>query len=785
MRVYRLRIRNTADDAWEHTFTTEIAKPPQVGQQTVRPLQGRTESRPWIIELVDASEAVTDVLVDANDRYDLLRRKADVSYADDGGAYTVLATGRISDISLAPNQALYRIELHDERLIERNSEIFTYSDTTKVWPPGTTLTGGYWAHRNEIRIKATHEAYSAPIASLRLDNHYQNHWPPGVRAAINDDVKGGKTTVTASGTPDAAGNGSFNYLRCRADGADYEVMGFAYTNDQGEDPSSFPVGSEPAHDDNMLFVFVHDSANALSGLSNDEIYLYFPEATDDEGNPTGYAPTEDVPLHVEGQPFVMLQAIYDGVYGGQVVAYDSTAMTALQTDDRFPPNAGWRITKGPQNMAKWVEENIYRPFWTVPLIGPDGEVVPTPLLLTDATEVPNVDVLTALTAANVSAPVTWSLESREQVTRTVFNVALKKTKSAVDGSGIKSDYDGALDRYEDRLYAHKVEDDVRIGTTGAHVVELDYPVVYTTTQPGATTGTVQWLDAFAWEWLDRLADGALYYTADVLSTVTEGVGDWLVLDADTLKIPNKDTRAGDRVVQVISRTEKTVGARLQLLDGGPKLQPLNTPTAAVAQNANDPKHTLRITVTGLDSGARAQIQMARSDTTPNDGDWWSVDATTDASLDVGGLRSGTKYYVRCRAIADHRIGSAWSTPSSATTQSLSPPTAVYCSATNTVIYTSWTNGEAGENTQVYFDTVSTFATTATHFETFVAGTTECNVEGLATTTLYWVFVRHIDEYGGVSATDSDSATTGSTSTLAAPDGITIISGSDVGTYTAP
>ena len=67
MRVYRLRIRDAADTTWETTFTTEHGEPPKVGMQTVRPLDGKTESRPWIIELVDASEAVTDVLADADD----------------------------------------------------------------------------------------------------------------------------------------------------------------------------------------------------------------------------------------------------------------------------------------------------------------------------------------------------------------------------------------------------------------------------------------------------------------------------------------------------------------------------------------------------------------------------------------------------------------------------------------------------------------------------------------------------------------------------------------------
>ena len=75
MRAYRLRIRNAADDAWEHTFTA-FFKSPQVGGQRVYPLQGKTTSKPWICEIVDDSEDLTGALAESIDthwRYTLLQ----------------------------------------------------------------------------------------------------------------------------------------------------------------------------------------------------------------------------------------------------------------------------------------------------------------------------------------------------------------------------------------------------------------------------------------------------------------------------------------------------------------------------------------------------------------------------------------------------------------------------------------------------------------------------------------------------------------------------------------
>lgn len=801
MRVYRLRIRNAADSAWEYTFTNFV-KPPTLIAQRVYPLDGKTTSKPGICEL-EADSTFIAALADADDRYALSSRIADISYADDGGSFTVLSTGRVASIKLAANRASATVELHDERLIERTTSIFTYSDTTRVWLPGVSMWGGYWGRINMgggfRTLTVSYNARSAPVTSLILNGNNVASWPRSVQEAINDDVKPGLSHLSSG----SVSEGSFNYLRLYVnDGVnnkDYEVVGFAYTNDAADSPSTVTVGTRPAQDDNMLAIFVYDPVPELSGVSLDQAWLHFPKATDDDGLYVGYAPTEDVPLHVEGQPFEILQAIYDGDYGGRSVKYDATQMTALQSDSRFPPNIGIRVTKGPQNMAAWVEEHIYKPFLTVPLINGSGEVVPTPLLLTDADEIGDVDNLTLLDASNVTAPPEWDYAPRDQITKVVFRAQHRALRPGFFGSGdvVNPNYAGALDRWEDRevVYTHKARED----EYGIHTHELDIWPVYEpeAVEPDPTTGrrpenaegTEQFAEAWAPEWLDRFADAPVWYSVEVLPSVTEGVGEWVALDCAELQLPNAyaGDRSGKRVVQIVTRQETVTGAHLDLLDGGPYLQPLATPTISAALNANDPKHTIRLTIDNLATGAKAQVQAARSKTTPAEGSWYGLAVTDAATLDAGGLASNTKYYFRCRAVAEHRLSSDWSASDAVQTDAMSPPTSVNATATNgSEIITTWTLGESREKVQVLYDTVSTFTTTATDFETFQVGTTGCTVGGLTSSTQYWIYVRHVDAYGGFSETASDDATTtASPSTLTAPDQIYIELGYGIGTRTAP
>ena len=182
--------------------------------------------------------------------------------------------------------------------------------------------------------------------------------------------------------------------------------------------------------------------------------------------------------------------------------------------------------------------------------------------------------------------------------------------------------------------------------------------------------------------------------------------------------------------------------------------------------------------------------MARGIRGPGDDvlDFYMIASGTETTIDVGGLPAGEGWSAHARAIGPQRIRSAWSTPDNvASTDSYNPPTAVACSATDGEMYTSWTPAHTELETQVWWDTVTPFDTaTATLFETFQANTTHCTVPGLAAETLIYVYVRHVGPYGSLTATASDSDTTGAGAmTLSTPDQLYIVQGKNYGTRVGP
>jgi predicted phage tail protein len=275
---------------------------------------------------------------------------------------------------------------------------------------------------------------------------------------------------------------------------------------------------------------------------------------------------------------------------------------------------------------------------------------------------------------------------------------------------------------------------------------------------------------------------------EVAPTVTEVVGDLVVLDCDELHTPNAGIRTGKRIVQVVSRETTVDGYKLDLLDMGPYLNAVSVPTVSIASSPSDPKHTMRITISGLGINDY-ELQMARGIAHPSTLDFYTVASGTDTTVDVGGLPSGTGWTVRARALGPQRVRSDWSVVDNASTATYDAPTGVTATATDNEIALSWTipTGQEDLDIEVWYDTNGpTFSdSTATLWETYQGGTTAVTISGLATTTLYYCYVRFIGPYGGYGTMASDSDTTGVTAgTLTAPDEIYIELGSNITTRTA-
>src|SRR5687767_4223574 len=95
-----------------------------VGGQTVRPTEGRTESEPFTIRILDVNSTVSALLTDSSGRNHLLSRLFRVRRATDSTAstaYKTLAVGRVQDVSLSPDITSYDFVVSDERWVERNT----------------------------------------------------------------------------------------------------------------------------------------------------------------------------------------------------------------------------------------------------------------------------------------------------------------------------------------------------------------------------------------------------------------------------------------------------------------------------------------------------------------------------------------------------------------------------------------------------------------------------------------------------------------------------------------
>src|SRR5690606_951204 len=128
------------------------------------------------------------------------------------------------------------------------------------------------------------------------------------------------------------------------------------------------------------------------------------------------------------------------------------------------------------------------------------------------------------------------------------------------------------------------------------------------------------------EIFQRFGDGPIYCNVPAHAGDMEDVipGAWVGIDFDAYPALQNQARGGLRIAQVLSRTILPAGIAFELLEAGPALQPLATPSVSVAVNADDPHHSIDVTVSDIPAGANALIHVAAADTEPDEeSDAWT------------------------------------------------------------------------------------------------------------------------------------------------------------------
>lgn len=781
-RDYRVRIhqrgtQDPTDATAEYTLgVNRLAEIPSFGGVIIFPAEGRTEARPWTVNVVDANGEFTATLADADGRMHLIGRVVEYQVQTNGGAWVTRSAARLAYVGESDGPGLFSIQVEDERWVERNTTIFQRADTTQIYPAGLRCPWyGFAAAGPDRRALIRDFLGGSEVLKIELG---AGRFPQRAIPWIERDL-------LPEANPRRTSGGNFKTLRLNIEGTDYPII--AFRNEWNGD--SFTDGLEAVNREGGRWGPLHVWIDGTGlSLPSGNLFTAFLHAAPGTGFPA--EPSDGVPLHIgvadadhpygtaHGgiHPFELVRRLYDEAG----VRYDPVALEALIADKSYPL-VRFRIT-GPENLGRFLEDNIFRPFGAVPFIDSLGRV------RVQSTRLPRaVDTGTLFTfnAGNCVSPPTFEHASRELVNRIRFEYeivhAISEEQRKEDGDfaadGIRS-HTAELERQHDNVDV-TLPREVRIPIRG-----LPRTSGVTIGSLGTIITLARTTAAIAREIFDRYGDGPIQGRIVGLPLATESVepGDLVLLDHTSLRGPNPvtGTRSSARLVQIVDRTVYPDRIEFDYLDAGPTLQPLPTPTVTVSQNASDPKHAVDITVSGVPAGAVTTVQIAIGPDTPTE---WPVvfGDLGNETFTVRELPSGTKIWARGSTAAPGRIRSAWSTPSSHTTTALTPPTGLTESnVTRSTADFQWVNGEAAYPIQLLLTLggAPQSWTLDDVVRTLPAGTTQDVVAGLdGPAVQHTVAVRHVDPFGGVSSvTQRTFSTTSVLPNAPRPPGIAILIG---------
>lgn len=765
--------------------SSRLADAPVIGGQTIRPVEGRTESEPWVFSVLDVGSTFTAQLANASGRAHLLGRLARVRMAHDSTSYASVAVGRMTDIALDPNVAAYHVTIGDERWLERQSDIFTKANTAMLVPAGLingfaqmpATNPGRWIVRRVVgNIVFLQYSGPSPVPQSR-----------SIAQLIQDDAKLGSIAGNTSVT-----SGNFTSLRWRNTGSstDYEIASFDVDfPGPGVTPALARSVAEywntPGETTLYTCVVWTASQPSVGAILNGYVYA-----------PT-HPPTDALPLHIGGieglHPFELPPLLYTGTYGASTavrVRYSTAAFARLQADLRYSPS-WWRITS-PANMADWLDEHLYHPYAVAPVVDSSGRVAPVSVLIPNSTEI-NVAGLPSITSTRAWTHPTWQHPSRDLV-NVVRGSHLTMSYLYPDAHYPLGDY--AADRIRATTVSDWVANHDNSTLVGRREVNLKFAYTGLTYWAASTDSIVfsvpmvkSFFDTLAQSWFMKFGDGPIYTDVEC-STAVDGTTNGQMLPGKFVKVaittyPNIGTnaRGSTRVMQVLRRVRTPRGVQLGLIDAGPALASPATPGIAVALSSQSSRHAVKVTVSSLSTAARYTLQVGVGATTSSTAplSYYPAGVGTTAGLVtvVGSLPSKRRVFARVRAEKPNLTPSAWSTAAKVVTASIAAPT-----ITDTTGITAgsmlgrWTQGSTLYGSEVMID-AATGATlgTSNAVARLLPGTTQYRFLGLNSNDSHKWGVRHFDPYGGFSAQDTTTfTTTTGYGSAPAPKGLAIVVG---------
>lgn len=670
-RLYRVRVAAAGEDevtdlTVEFTLTvSDLHGVPVVTTQIVHPMQGKAESRPFSIEVLDTDAGLLANLT-SSERWDALGRILDVQFSDNAGVdWTTYGTGRISGLSESDGPGKFLIEVSDEGWKARKSKIFEVADTTQLWPHGIKARWGEYGAA--VPADGTRVASNGDLYRIKLvaneGRPLARHIFPALQRFVDRDMKGTEERVYSAPEATAAGAGNFETLRLNYDGIDFEVVSLGPIGTQNDLVSGLENPVIEAGADASVTIHVRIFSTTLPPATG-KGFLHAPTAEPSEDNPLhvgladaahtwGIADVGDL-LPQEIHPATLTRIYWDET--GQV--YDNVALTALENDTSFRAIAP-RITETPKNPDAWFHKHVWGPSMMAVLVSGDGK-----RRLVDMRQPQDEDPnLLPVIDASSAKKNTWRLLGREAVNSVTWKLLeLFENDQLVGRAQQDASADGIIATVVER---GPFEGDT-IGTLGTRSLTIEAPALHLYRETPFTNrhrGRERFPEVQSEELFGIFQDGAWRGSVEVGRTLAETLeeGDLALLDQDSLKGPNPQTeaRTGKRVVRILTMERHPAHAVTTYLDLGKDAQPLAAPTISVAQDAGDPE-VVNVTVSNIPVGAQAIVAFGYSDSATLPTEWSFLRVTGAGKTYVFRDAAGEAWaHARAKSIARGRISSPW------------------------------------------------------------------------------------------------------------------------------
>jgi hypothetical protein len=778
---------------------------PLVGGQIVRPAQGTVESNPYRLAIVDVNSTFSARLADSSGRMNLLGRLARVkSSLNSTVSYSAIGVGRITDVALDSDVASYVLDVSDERWVERQTSVFTKSNTMSIVPYGNISGFQYVAPTPSQPWRCVKK--TGNLVCLQYRGSLPIPTAPGIAQLIINDLKVG-TIVGNTGVT----VGNFNTLRWHnsANATDYEITAFGGIFTGGlaiaypTSPLGFwgdpLLGAQGARDtpQELLYLWAVWTAGTPALGADTAGYLWAPN----------HEPTPELPQLIGGtsglHPGRVVRQCYTGTHSpttSQPVRFSTGAMDRWESDPAY--GRMWWRAPAPAIMADFLDARIYGPYNVAPVTDTSGKIAPTRMWLPTSTQL-NVAGLASITSTNALTHPTWEHPSGDIVNVIRYTNETYTAYALNWGAGSVSN-NQALPRPTTFASTRSYDTVNTLGRrqvtfTFASVAPTGLDYAYTTSFAAFWAGAALpgIVDKLSNGMFQRFGDGPIYSQVDTSSAI-DGTTNGAILPGAFVKVklatfpnPAINARGSTRIMQVLQRDITPQGRSFRLLDVGANLNPLAAPTIALALSSQSSRHAIKVTVASVPVGARYEVQLAPSSSTgaaspPASSSYrWGggIAMGTTASLTYvqGGLPSKTKFFGRVRASKTNRLGSAWSTATvSAVTASITAPSGLTASAiTAGSAVLKWTNGSTLYRSIILVDATSnaTLTRLTNTVATVPPATTRFTLLGLSASAKPKAGVQHVDDYGGQSAQATVVITTTTGYTIGPPmRGLVIVGG---------